>query len=52
VQEVDDSDSKIKLIETPKTLKDGGQATVGELKELNLETSKAASYICGLFADI
>jgi len=35
VWEVDDSDSKIKLAETPKTLEVGAEATVDELKELN-----------------
>ena len=38
MQEVDDSDSEIELAETPKTLEDGGQAMVDELKELNLGT--------------
>jgi len=38
VREVDDSDSEIELAETPTTLKDGGQATVDEFKELNLGT--------------
>ena len=37
-REVDDSDSEIELAETPKTLEDEGQATVDELKELNLGT--------------
>ena len=40
MQEVDDSDSEIELAETLETLEDGGQATVNELKELNLETTK------------
>ena len=40
VQEVDDLDSEIKLVETPKTLDDGGQATIDELMELNLGTPK------------
>jgi len=38
VREVDDSDSEIELVESPETLEDRGQATVDELKELNLET--------------
>jgi len=38
VWEVNDSDSEIELTETPKTLEDGGQATVDELKDLNLGT--------------
>jgi len=38
VQEVDNSDSKNELAETPQSLEDGGQATVNELKELNLGT--------------
>jgi len=38
VREVDDSDSEIELAKTPETLRDGGQATVDELKELNLGT--------------
>jgi len=38
VREVDNSDSEIELAETLKTLEDGGQATVDELKELNLRT--------------
>ena len=38
VREVDNSDSEIELADTPKTLEDGGQATVDELKELNLGT--------------
>jgi len=40
VREFDDSDSEIELIETPMTLEDGGQATLDELKELNLATPK------------
>jgi len=32
-----DSDSEIELVECPKTLEDGGQATVDDLKELNLK---------------
>jgi len=40
VREVDDSDSKMELVETPETLEDGGQVTVDELKELNLGTPK------------
>ena len=39
-REVDDSDSEIELVETPKTLEDGGQATIDELKELNLTIPK------------
>ena len=38
VREVDNSYSEIELAETPETLEDGGQATVDELKELNLGT--------------
>jgi len=37
--ECEDSDSEIELAETPKTFEDGGQATVDELKELNLGTN-------------
>ena len=33
-----ESDSEIELAETPKTLKDGGQATVDDLEEPNLGT--------------
>ena len=33
-----DSDSEIKLAETPETLEDRGQAMVDELKELDLGT--------------
>jgi len=36
VREVDESDVKIELTETPETLDDRGQATVDELKEFNL----------------
>jgi len=46
VQEVDDSDAEIELTETPKTLEDGGQATVDELKELNLGTNEEPCPIC------
>jgi len=38
VRELDDSNSEIELARTPKTLEDGGQVTVDELKELNLRT--------------
>jgi len=38
VRELDDSNSEIELTETLKTLEGGGQATVDELKELNLGT--------------
>ena len=38
MREVDDLDSEIELAETPKSLEDGGQTTVDELKELNLRT--------------
>ena len=38
VWDVDDSDSEIEFLETPETLEDGGQATVDEIKELNLGT--------------
>jgi len=38
--ECDDSDSEIVLAETPVTFEDGGQATVDELKELNLRTNE------------
>ena len=40
VQECKDLDSDIELAETPKTLEDGGQGTVGDLKELNLGTAE------------
>ena len=40
VREVDDFDAEIELMETPETLEDGGQATVDELKELNVGTSE------------
>ena len=38
VREVDDSNSEIELAEPPKNPEDGGQATIDELKELNLGT--------------
>jgi len=40
IHECDDSDSEIELAETPKTFEDGGQATVDDLKELNLGTNE------------
>jgi len=40
VQECEDSESEIELIEIAKTLKIGGQATVDNLKELNLRTTE------------
>ena len=39
-QECEDLDSEMELTETPKTLEDGGQATVDDLKELNLGTTE------------
>ena len=36
----DKSDLEIELAETPETFKDGGQAAVVELKELNLGTNE------------
>jgi len=38
VREADDLNSEIELTETPKTIEDRGEATVNELKELNLGT--------------
>ena len=38
-RECKDSDSEMELAKTPKTLEDGGQATVNDLKELNLDTT-------------
>jgi len=35
-----DSDSEIELAETPEMLKDGGQVTIDDLKELNLRTKE------------
>ena len=40
IHECDHSDSEIELAETPKTFEDGGQATVDDLKELNLGTNE------------
>jgi len=40
IQEADDLEIELKLAEAPKTLKDGGQAIVDELKELNLRTKE------------
>ena len=40
VRECEDSDSETELAETPKTLRDGGQAMVDDLKELNLGTAE------------
>jgi len=40
VQECEDLELEIELIETPKALKDNGQATVDDLKELNLKTAE------------
>ena len=37
--ECDNSDSKIKPVQTPETLEDKGQATVNDLEELNLGTN-------------
>ena len=39
-REYEDSDSEMELAETPKTHEDGGQATVDDLKELNLGTTE------------
>jgi len=38
--ECDNSDLEIELVETPEPFKDGGRATVDELKELNLGTNE------------
>jgi len=38
-------DSKIKLANILATLEDGGQATVNELKELNVRTTKESHHI-------
>ena len=44
-----DSDSEIKLAETPQNLEDVGQATVDDLKELNLRTKEGSSiYVSSL----
>ena len=40
MQEVKDLDANIKLAKAPKTLEDGWQAMVNELKEFNLETEE------------
>jgi len=40
IHECDDLDSGIELAETPKTFEDGDQATVDDLKELNLGTNE------------
>ena len=36
IREVDDLETEVELAEAPKTIENGGQATVDELKELNL----------------
>jgi len=41
IHECDDSDSEIELAKTAETFEDGGQATVDDLKELNLELMKS-----------
>jgi len=40
IHKYDNSNSEIELAETPKTFEDGGQATVDDLKELNLGTNE------------
>jgi len=52
VREVDDWDSEIELTKFPKTLEDGGKATVDELKELNLGTPEEPRpvYVSSLLA--
>jgi len=40
IHECDNLDSEIQLEETPKTFEDRGQATVDDLKELNLGTNE------------
>jgi len=40
IREADDMEAEVELVEAPTTLEDGGQATVDELKELNLETKE------------
>jgi len=44
VQEIDELDSETDLTEAPKAPEDGGQATVDELKELNLGSVKEPRY--------
>ena len=38
IREADDWETKVEPPKAPKTLEDGGQATIDELKELNLVT--------------
>ena len=45
MREVDDSDSKIELAESPETLEDGVQAMGDELKQLNLGTPEELRHI-------
>jgi len=40
VQECEDSESEIELVESLQTRKGGGQSTIDNLKDLNLETTK------------
>jgi len=45
IPECEDSDAKIELVGTLETLEGGGQATVDDLKELNLRTAKELQLI-------
>ena len=45
IQECEDLNSKIQLVETLDSVKDGGQAIVNDLKNLNLRTAKEPSII-------
>ena len=40
VRECEDSESEIELVESLQTRKGGGQSTIDNLKDLNLETTK------------
>ena len=45
IQECGDSNLKIKLVQTPETLENGGQVIVDDRKELNLGIAKELCHI-------